>query len=227
MMHGDTIHVLRQCSPALGDPPMKLLPLDKPDLIDLAAQWLGREENYKWLDFGDGVHALSLVSLRIMAQRDLHVLRMFTADDCDLPIGIVALSDIRRQWKTAGSLWAVLGRKRYGGLTARAVSQLLTFGFVELGLEAVSAWTIECNVASRRVLEQLGFRYVGRQRRRHWIDGRPHDRLLYDLLATEHHEIPDSYVRRAAGVSLATPHLALRTVALLPRDGPGPPLGAA
>ena len=206
---------------------MKLVPLDKPDLIDLASQWLGREENYKWLDFGDGVHPLSLVSLRIMAQRDLHVLRMFTAHDCDLPIGIVALSDIRRQWKTAGSLWAVLGRKRYGGLTARAVSQLLTFGFVELGLEAVSAWTVECNVASRRVLEQLGFRYVGRQRRRHWIDGRPHDRLLYDLLATEHHEIPDFYVHRAAGVSLATPHLAPRTVARRPRDGRGPPLDAA
>ncbi len=186
-----------------------------------------RVANYKWLDFGDGVHPLSLVSLRIMAQRDLHVLRMFTAHDCDLPIGIVALSDIRRQWKTAGSLWAVLGRKRYGGLTARAVSQLLTFGFVELGLEAVSAWTVECNVASRRVLEQLGFRYVGRQRRRHWIDGRPHDRLLYDLLATEHHEIPDFYVHRAAGVSLATPHVAPRTVARRPRDGPGPPLDAA
>ena len=36
------------------------------------------------------------------------MLRLFTPDDSDLPIGIVALSDIRRQWKTAGSVWAVL-----------------------------------------------------------------------------------------------------------------------
>ena len=32
---------------------MELLPLDKPELIEVAAQWLGREENYRWLDFGD------------------------------------------------------------------------------------------------------------------------------------------------------------------------------
>jgi len=38
---------------------MELLPLDKPEFIRLAAQWLGREENYKWLDFGDGAQALS------------------------------------------------------------------------------------------------------------------------------------------------------------------------
>jgi len=108
---------------------MELLPLDKPEFIRLAAQWLGREENYKWLDFGDGAQALSVVSLRIMSQRDLHVLRVFTPDDSDLPIGIVALSDIRRHSKTAGSLWMVLARKRYAGYAARAVSKLLTFGF--------------------------------------------------------------------------------------------------
>ena len=199
---------------------MELLPLDKPELIEVAAQWLAREENYKWLDFGDGAHGLTAVTLRIMAQRDLHVLRVFTPDDSDLPIGLVALSDIRRQWKMAGSLWAVLGRKRYGGYAVRAVSKLLTFGFGELGLEAVSAWTVDTNVASRRVLEQLKFRYVGRQRRRHWIDGRPYDRLLYDLLATEHREIPDPLIDRPGATPTAAPHPPSWTVA-------GPPLGAA
>ena len=67
---------------------MELLPLDKPELIQLAVQWLGREENYKWLDFGDGAHRLTAISLRIMTQRDLHVLRVFTPDDSDLPVGI-------------------------------------------------------------------------------------------------------------------------------------------
>ena len=204
MMHGESTHVLRPRSFAFGDPAMKLLPLDRPELIQLAAQWLGREENYKWLDFGDGVHALSRVSLTIMTQRDLHLLRLFTADDSDLPVGLVALSDIRRESKTAGSLWAVLGRKRYGGYTCRAASKLLTFGFVELGLEAVSAWTVESNVAARRVLEQLKFRYVGRQRRRHWIDGRPYDRLLYDLLAREHAPIPDRVAARLVALRCAS-----------------------
>jgi RimJ/RimL family protein N-acetyltransferase len=171
---------------------MKLLPLDCPDLIKVVADWLGREENYRWLDFGDGAHALTTVSLKIMTQRDIHVLRVFTPDDSDVPIGVVGLSDVRRHWRMAGSVWAVLGRKRYGGYACRAASKLLTLAFTELGLDAVSAWTVECNLASRRVLEQLNFQYVGRQRRRHWIDGRPYDRLLYDLLATEHREIPDN-----------------------------------
>jgi len=206
---------------------MELLPLDKPELIEVAAQWLGREENYRWLDFGDGAHGLTVVSLRIMAQRDLHVLRVFTPDDSDLPIGIVALSDIRRQWKTAGSLWAVLGRKRYAGYAVRAVSKLLTFGFGELGLEAVSAWTVETNVASRRVLEQLKFRYVGRHRRRHWMDGRPYDRLLYDLLATEHQEIPDPLIHRPEVTATAAPDVSRWAVAGGQVHGPRPPLGAA
>jgi RimJ/RimL family protein N-acetyltransferase len=170
---------------------VQLLPIDKPELFQMAVDWLGREENRKWLEFGDGNPALTAVSLKIMTQRDVHVLRLFTPDDSDLPIGIVGLSDIRRQWKLAGPVWAVLGRKRYAGYTARAVSKLLTFAFTELGLDAVSTWTVETNVASQRDIERLGFRYVGRQRRRHWIDGRPYDRLLYDLLATEHHELAD------------------------------------
>ena len=173
---------------------MKLLPLDRPELIKLAADWLGREENYKWLDFGDGAHALSVISLKLMTQRDLHVLRLFTSDESDVPVGMVALSDVRPHLKTAGAVWAVLGRKRHGAYLCRAASKLLTLGFTELGLEAVAAWTVETNLAARRVLEQLGFRYIGRLRRRHWIDGRSYDRLLYDLLATEHVEIPDQSI---------------------------------
>src|SRR6266513_587977 len=153
---------------------MKLLPLDRPELIKLAADWLGREENYKWLDFGDGAHALSVISLKLMTQRDLHVLRLFTSDESDVPVGMVALSEVRPHLKIAGAVWAVLGRKRYGAYLCRAVSKLLTLGFTELGLEAVAAWTVETNLAARRVLEQLGFRYIGRLRRRHWIAGRPY-----------------------------------------------------
>jgi len=206
---------------------MKLLPLDKPELIEVAVGWLAREENWKWLDFGDGTHALSAVSLKIMTQRDIHVLRVFTPDDSDTPIGLVALSDVRRQWKTAGSVWVALGPKRYAGYACRAVSKLLTLGFGELGLEAVTAWTVVNNMASRRVIEQLNFRYVGRQRRRHWIDGRPYDRLLYDLLAPEHHEIPDPYAHRPDAVSTLKPYLAPHPVPERPRPDPGTSLGSA
>jgi RimJ/RimL family protein N-acetyltransferase len=63
---------------------------------------------------------------------------------------------------------------------------MLTLGFTELGLHAVSAWAVEPNTASVGVLKRNNFQFVGRQRHSHWIDGRPFDRLLFDLLASEH-----------------------------------------
>ncbi|HEV2751587.1 MAG TPA: GNAT family protein [Gemmatimonadales bacterium] len=170
---------------------MKLLSLDSAERIELAAGWLNQEENNKWLDFGSGVQRLAPVTLKMMTQRDLHVLRLYTPPDSDLPIGVVGLSNVDRRFRTAGSLWAVLGRKRYGGYAGRAAWMLLTLAFKDMGLESVGAWTVEGNVAARKQLEWLGFRYIGRQRRCHWIDGQPCDRLLYDLLAGELRAVGD------------------------------------
>jgi hypothetical protein len=44
---------------------------------------------------------------------------------------------------------------------------------------------------SLRTIERLGFRFVGRLRQSHYIDGRLCDRLLYDLLACEHRELDE------------------------------------
>jgi RimJ/RimL family protein N-acetyltransferase len=164
---------------------MKLLPLDNSELIELVAGWLGEPDNYKWLDFGNGVQVLTPVTLKIMSQRPIQLLRAYTADDGDQPIGVVGLANVDRAFKTA-SVWCVLGNKRYGGAGTQAVSQMLTLGFTELGLEAVNAWTVETNVPARRLVEQLHFTYIGRQRRCHYMDGRYLDRLLFDILATEH-----------------------------------------
>src|SRR5207237_8652151 len=104
-------------------PGMKLLPLDNPELIELVASWLGREENYKWLDFGNGILAPTAVSLKVMTQRDLHVLRVFTPDDSDLPVGVVGLSNVDRRFITAGTLLAVMGLNRHGGLDSCAATR--------------------------------------------------------------------------------------------------------
>jgi len=172
---------------------MKLLPLDSAERIELAAGWLSEPDNYKWLDFGNGIQKVSPVTLKIMTQRDLHVFRLYTADEGDLPVGIVGLSNVDRNFKT-GSLWAVLGRKRYGGGTSLACSKMLTVAFTELGLRSVNAWTVEINVAAQRVLERLHFRSIGRLRQCHVIDGQAYDRLLFDMLASEHQEIPEQVV---------------------------------
>jgi RimJ/RimL family protein N-acetyltransferase len=169
---------------------MKLKPIDSPELIELAAGWLGEKRNYQWLDFGNGVQIITPVMLKVMTQRDNHVLRIFTPDEDDRPIGVVGLSNVDRHFKTAMP-WVVLGDKRYSsrGYPARAVSRIITLGFTELGLRAVHVWAVEHNVASIRLIKRLHFQLIGRQRQCHYMDGIPYDRLLFDLLATEHKEI--------------------------------------
>src|SRR2546428_12318890 len=138
-------------------PTMKLLPLSSPELIKLVAGWLGKADNYKWLDFGNGVQMVTPVMLKIMTQRDIHVFRAYTADHGDVPVGVVGLTNVDRHFKTA-SVWAVLGNKRYGGCTTEGVSRMVTVGFRELGLHAVSARTLETNNG-----REPGLRVRGRQ----------------------------------------------------------------
>lgn len=166
-------------------PPVRLRPLDAPDLIRTAADWLARKDNAQWLQFGDGRHVLTPPLLKIMAQRETHVLRIYTSEE-GTPLGIVGLDDVNRNFRTA-RIWIVAGEKsRCGrGYATQAVRHMLTLAFRDLQLHSVSTWIVEHN-PSIRVAEHVGFRFIGRQRQCHWIDGVAYDRLLFDLLAAEH-----------------------------------------
>ena len=168
---------------------MKFLPLDRPERLELAAAWLARKENHQWLDFGNGGQAISPALLKIMAQRETHFMRLYTSPEDDAPLGIAALNSVDRRFRTA-LFWGAAGDKsfRNRGWGTLAGSRFLTLAFRELGLHVIQTWVAEGN-PSQRLVERLGFRFVGRQRQCHAIDGRRRDRLLYDLLATEHREL--------------------------------------
>lgn len=169
---------------------MNLVPLDRPDLIERVAGWLAPKENCQWLDFGGGRQPTPAL-IKIMAQRDTNVLRAFTADDDATPIGVVGLNNVDRHNKTA-TAWIALGDKSHArrGYATRAFSKIVALGFRELGLHAINTWAVEHNPNhSHRIAERVGFRFVGRQRQCHCIDGKPFDRLLLDILAHEHKEI--------------------------------------
>ena len=170
---------------------MKLLPLDTPEIIDLAAGWLAQQENYQWLDFGYGRQLVTPALLKIMVQRETHFLRVFTSDRDDAPIGITALNNVDRVFKTA-TFWGAVGEKsfRNRGHGTLAGAKLLTFAFRDLGLHSVYTWVVDGN-PSLKIVERLRFRFIGRQRQCHYIDGRPYDRLLFDLLASEHRELDE------------------------------------
>ena len=171
---------------------MKLLPLDSPELIKLAAGWLARQENYQWLGFGSGKQIVTPALLKIMAQRETHFLRAYTSDMDDIPIGVLGLNDVDRAFKNA-TFWGASGEKsfRNRGYSTLASSKFLTLAFRDLGLHTINTWAVEHN-PSLRTIERLGFRLAGRLRQCHCIDGRLYDRLLFDLLASEHREIDEA-----------------------------------
>lgn len=169
---------------------MRLKPLDTPELLETVAGWLALKENYQWLEFGNGRQTLSPEWLKIATQRGSEVLRVYTGED-DAPQGVVGLTEVDRAFGTA-RIWVVAGDKSFRGRgrSTLAASRLLTCGFMELGLRAINTWIVEHN-PSLRIAERLNFRPIGRQRQCHVIDGVAYDRLWFDLLATEHHEITD------------------------------------
>jgi hypothetical protein len=66
----------------------------------------------------------------------------------------------------------------------------MSLAFRELGLRSINTWVVEGN-PSLRLVERLGFRFVGCLRQCHIIDGCAYDRLLFDLLASEHTELDE------------------------------------
>ena len=177
---------------------VKLLPLDAPWILELVASWLARKENYQWLDFGDGRQIVTPGLLKIMSRRDTNFLRVYTGRD-DTPVGIVALNNIIGPFKT-GTFWGAAGDKsfRNRGYGTLAASRFMTLVFRELGLHSVNTWVVDGN-PSLKIIERVGFRFIGRQRRCHHIDGRPRDRLLFDLLASEHRAAEDEKWHRIVG----------------------------
>lgn len=105
-------------------------------------------------------------------------------------VGAIALENIR--WQLAA--WRV-DRAELGywlapalwnkGLATEAAHHVLLFAYDTLGLHKVTVGCFEQNVASRRVIEKLGFRHVGRHEDDVWRDGAWHTHLEYELTASQ------------------------------------------
>jgi RimJ/RimL family protein N-acetyltransferase len=160
------------------------------DLATIAG-WLAEPRIASWLDFGTE-RPLTAVALKYaIGQGSLRLYTYAPADaEGDAPIGVVGLGSIHPRFRTA-LLWYALGEPRSAGqgLTGRAAAEVVRIGFQELDLRAINAWVVEGNEASVRILENIGFRRIGRQRQCHRIEGRRCDRLLFDI-------VPSDFARR-------------------------------
>ncbi len=104
----------------------------------------------------------------------------------DALVGGVSLDDVRRGSGQAASLGYWIGeRHARRGYMTDALSALLPFAFDGLELHRLSAAVLERNVASRRVLEKVGFVREGIARKYLRIDGEWQDHVIYGMLSTD------------------------------------------
>lgn len=102
-------------------------------------------------------------------------------------IGDVALQDI--DWRNRScSLGMGIEKLAYRnrGYGAQAVALMLEYGLCNLGLERITANTLEMNVAAQRCLEKSGLTLEGRERKAVSFGGTRYDRLNYAILAEEY-----------------------------------------
>jgi len=101
-------------------------------------------------------------------------------------IGDVALQDIDKMNRSCslGMGFAKIANrgKGYGKQAARL---MLGHAFQNMGLERVTANTLERNISARKCLDRLGFVLEGRERKAVYFGGKRHDRLCYALLTEE------------------------------------------
>ena len=74
---------------------------------------------------------------------------------------------------------------RNKGYAKQAVRLILNYGFNSLGMERITANTLETNISAQKSLEGLGFVLEGRERKAVFFRGKRYDRLNYSLLFEE------------------------------------------
>lgn len=105
-------------------------------------------------------------------------------------VGVIGLHDVVRVVRAWRLERAELGywcgaAYRGRGLVTEAAREVLRFGFEELGLHKLTVGCASENLASKAVIERLGFRLVGVQRDHFFRFDRWWDHLSFELLLEE------------------------------------------
>ena len=101
----------------------------------------------------------------------------------DLMVGGLGITNVRRGVAQMASIgyWTGIPYVHQGYMT-EAVKAALEFSFTQLGLHRIEAACIPDNIASRGLLEKIGFRSEGEARAYLKINGEWRDHLLYAIL---------------------------------------------
>ena len=104
-------------------------------------------------------------------------------------IGDVALQSIDNKNRSCSIGMGIAKiENRNKGYGKQAVGLILDYGYCNLGMERISASTLEINISAQKSLEGLGFTLEGRERKAVYFGGKRYDRLIYGLLAEDFRE---------------------------------------
>lgn len=105
------------------------------------------------------------------------------------PIGDVALQNIDMRNRSC-SIGMGIARicNRGKGYGQQALGLILQYGFCYVGMERITANTLEMNQGAQRALEKLGFTLEGRERKAVYMNGERWDRLNYAILKEEYRQ---------------------------------------
>lgn len=75
------------------------------------------------------------------------------------------------------------------GYCMEAATEAVRFGFETLSLHKITVGCLDGNEGSRKVIERLGFRFIGRLADDVWRDNAWHTHLRYEMLASSYGDI--------------------------------------
>lgn len=104
-------------------------------------------------------------------------------------IGDVALQNINRTSRNRSiGIGIAKIENRSKGYGQQAITLMLHYGFEYLGLERITANTLDVNIKAQKCLEKCGLVLEGRERKAIYFNAKMHDRLNYAILKEEYHQ---------------------------------------
>lgn len=109
-------------------------------------------------------------------------------------VGAIGLHGIRYQvaaWRIDRAelgYWVGIPFQR-SGFMSEAAAEIVRFGFELLHLHKITVGCLDGNTGSQKIIERLGFRFIGRHEDDVWRDGAWHAHRRYELLASSYSDI--------------------------------------
>lgn len=123
----------------------------------------------------------------IQKQQGLTAIRLGIFLNDGAVIGDAALQEIDRNNRSCsiGMGFAKI-ENRSKGYGQQAICLLLEYGFRYMGMERITANTLEINIPAQKCLATCGFVLEGKERKATYLNGQKYDRFCYSILKEEY-----------------------------------------